>query len=557
MIKNLLSNFSPTKSFLFFVFLVFGYIQSFSQNISTIAGTGTQGFSADGTLATSANLNLPYSITVFKGTIYFVDRNNQRIRKIENNGTLKTVAGNGVGTFAGDGGLATDASLRNPYSIAFDTAGNMFIADFSSNRIRKVTPAGIISTIAGTGSASFSGDGGTATAATLNSPTGLCLDTSGNIYIADYGNNRIRKINKSGIISTVAGSSTSGFSGDGGLATAATLRNPYDVTADIAGNLYIADFLNHRIRKVTLDGIINTIAGSGATGNNNGGFGGDGGLATAAVLNAPARLIVDSFLNIYIADYGNHRIRKVANTTGFISTVAGNGSAAFAGDGAAATAASINTPIGLALDTLGNLLIADLNNHRIRKVTPTVLPLKLASFSAVAVSNAVHLSWITSNELNIASFIIQRSQNGIDFFDIGVVAANGNATSNTKYTFSDVNPINGKNYYRLKIVDEYKKKEFSTVLQFGFGVSNGKNLLKIYPNPATDFSQIQIVSDEATEAVLQIVDLSGKIVSSHKKSLSVGTNVFTMNSLSELQAGTYLVKAIINGKTITEKLHVR
>ena len=281
---------------------------------------------------------------------------------------IKTVAGNGSFVFSGDGGLATDAGLA-PGKVAVDSSGNIYITDHLNDCIRKVDTIGIITTVAGNGSPGFSGDGGLATNASLNHHSGVAVDNLGNIYIADQLNHRIRKVDTNGVITTIAGSGESGFNaggfgGDGGLATDASLNLPKDVAVDDAGNIYIADSSNHRIRKVDTSGIITTVAGS-----NFWGFYGDGGSATddRARLYLPSGVTVDSAGNIYIADTYNHRIRMV-DTSGIIATVAGNGIGWFSGDGGLATNASLYYPSGVAVDITGNIYIADSFNNRIRMV---------------------------------------------------------------------------------------------------------------------------------------------------------------------------------------------
>ena len=353
--------------------------------ISTVAGSGRLRFAGDAAPATSASLNWPMGVAVdAAGNLYIADYYNYRIRKVSPSGIISTAAGNGAYGFSGDGGPATSAALYDPSGVAADAAGNLYIADTFNQRIRKVSPSGIISTVAGWG---MGVDGSPATSAWLGIPSGVAVDAAGNLYIADSSDNRIRKVNPSGIISTVAGIVARGFSGDGGPATSAALNAPNGVAVDGAGNLYIADTDNHRIRRVSPSGIITTVAGNGTKG-----FSGDGGPATSAALDQPKGVAVDASGNLYIPDTNNSRIRKVS-PSGMISTVAGNGTQPFRGDGGPATAASLYLPCGVAVDAAGNLYIADTNNDRIRKVLASPPAFSLApaalTFSAPSGTPAV------------------------------------------------------------------------------------------------------------------------------------------------------------------------
>jgi sugar lactone lactonase YvrE len=330
--------------------------------ITTVAGNGTYGFEGDGGPATSALLSTPLGLTAVGGDLYFADSLNNLVRKITSTGVIITVAGNGELGFSGDDGPALAAQLNSPEGVAVDGDGNLFIADFGNQRIRKVSTTGVISTIAGNGSEGFGGDGGPATSAELFRPSGIAFDGAGNLLVADSGNSRIRQITPSGVIATVAGNGLADFSGDGGPATSAALKAPRRVASDSAGNLFIADSGNNRIRKIAPSGVISTVAGSGS-----GGFSGDGGPAPAAQLANPRDMAVTPDGNLFIADTGNRRVREVTSV-GTIATVAGNGSYGFSGDGGPASSAQLISPQGLALDPAGNLFISDSGNSRIRKV---------------------------------------------------------------------------------------------------------------------------------------------------------------------------------------------
>ncbi|EGX58200.1 hypothetical protein SZN_18986 [Streptomyces zinciresistens K42] len=309
-------------------------------------------------------MNRPYGIAVDStGTVYVADFSGHRVRRITTDGRITTVAGTGAAGFRGDGGPAVAAQLNGPREVAVDGAGAVYIADSNNHRIRKVTPDGKISTVAGTGAGGFRGDGGPATAAQLNLPLGVTVDGAGVLHVADYYNHRIRRITADGVISTVAGTGAAGFRGDGGPAATAQLNGPHGVALNAAGDLCIADLQNHRVRKVTADGVISTVAGTGAAG-----FGGDGGPAAAARLNSPVGVALDSAGTLYICDYGNHRVRKMT-ADGVISTVAGTGAAGYGGDGGPAASAQLNGPRKVAVDCVDSLYFTDHVNNRVRKVT--------------------------------------------------------------------------------------------------------------------------------------------------------------------------------------------
>ncbi|MFK0289922.1 RICIN domain-containing protein [Streptomyces sp. NPDC090442] len=274
---------------------------------------------------------------------------------------ISTCAGNGTPGFKGDNEPAVSAQLKNPYGIAVDSTGTLYFSDYANHRVRKVTTDGRISTVAGNGAAGNRGDNGPAASAQLNCPREVAVDSADAVYVADSGNHRVRKITADGKISTVAGTG-GGFSGDGGPATAAKLNLPMGVAVDSTGNLYVSEYHNNRVRKITADGTISTVVGDGTPG-----FKGDGGQATAAQLNRPHGVAVDGAGNLYVADAQNHRVRRVT-ADGEISTVAGTGTPGFSGDDGPATAAQLNVPVGVVVDSTGCLSISCYNNHRVRKV---------------------------------------------------------------------------------------------------------------------------------------------------------------------------------------------
>jgi sugar lactone lactonase YvrE len=264
--------------------------------------------------------------------------------------------------------------------VAVDESGNLFIADFF-NVVRKVSANGIITTVAGNGMSGFAGDGGPAVSAQLaTAPGGLAVDGSGNLFIADQGNNRVRKVSSNGIITTLAGTGVAGFSGDGGLATAAQLSQPEAVAVDASGNVYIADKANSRIRKVSPGGTITTFAGT-----TSGGFSGDGGLATSAQLEFPQGVAVDGSGNVFIADTSNNRVREVS-TKGIIVTVAGNGNSGYTGDCGPATSAQLSYPLDVAVDGSGNIFIADSDNNAVRRLQPSQSTLVCSAVDAASES---------------------------------------------------------------------------------------------------------------------------------------------------------------------------
>ena len=376
--------------------------------IATIAGTGVAGFSGDGKSALNAQLNFPYGLALdSSGNLYVADLGNQRVRRISPDGVISTVAGTGRKVSSPDGAAPLDTSLLSPRNVAVDSAGNLYIAEFEGHRVRKLTPDGKLSTIAGTGVAGWSGDGGRAAAAQINYPAGMAFDRAGALCFADSGNNVVRKLYADGTIGTIlgrnagttlyaplsvaidpagtlyvgdstfvvraftaagkwigyAGTGAPSFSGDGGSAASAALTSVNDLAADLFGNLFIADGV--RLRRVDPSGVIATVAGDGYAHSV-----GDGGPATLAQLFQPSALTLDSAGNLFIADSGTERIRQVLRD-GTATTLAGTGTPGRgAADGGPAGNVSLNTPMGVAMDSSGNVLLADTYNHRVLLVTP-------------------------------------------------------------------------------------------------------------------------------------------------------------------------------------------
>lgn len=337
--------------------------------ISTVAGTGQRIFSAGSGRATATPLVRPVALAIApSGEIYIADGN--RIRRIRPDGVLATFAGTGAQGDSGDGGQASSAELNTPQGLAVDSAGNVYIADTLNHRVRRVATDGIITTVAGTGQAGYAGDNDLATRARLNLPTGLAIGLQDSVLIADTGNNVVRLLGPSGIINTVAGTGEAGYRGDGDRARYAVLDGPAGIAFDEEGNLYIADTLNGRVREVRVDGSIETVAGTGVAG-----YGGDGGRAFAAELNVATNpfqgvgqsIAVDSRGNLFIADALNHRIRRV-DVRGMITTFAGGSTGANVGDGGRATDARLLAPLGVAVDPEGVVYVADGDDSRVRRI---------------------------------------------------------------------------------------------------------------------------------------------------------------------------------------------
>ena len=345
------------------LFFSFSLCVSAQGVITTLAGNGNMASSGDGGQATQASIGRVDSVAVDSmGNVYFTDESFHRVRKVDANGVINTVAGTGSAGYSGDGGQAVQALINTPTGVCVDSQNNIFVNDLSNRRVRKITPQGIITTVAGNGTLGSSGDGGPAIAAAFNIPIRCAVDKAGNLYIVDQGLHRVRRVDTNGNISNFAGNGMQGFSGDGGPAANAAMNNPTAAAFDAAGNLYITDQANQRIRRVDIGGMIQTIAGTGTAT-----YGGDGGPATMATFNFPGTPAIDSAGSIFIVDSTANRIRRIQGGT--INTVAGTGARGYGGDGGAPLQAMFADAFGIAIDAAGSIYVGDTANNRIRKIS--------------------------------------------------------------------------------------------------------------------------------------------------------------------------------------------
>ena len=339
-----------------------------AQTVSTLAGSGAEGRTND--IGTAASFYHPHGVAVdASGNVYVADASNHLIRKITSVGGVTTLAGS---DFSGiTNGIGTAASFINPHGVAVDASGNVYVVDFGNHLIRKITSAGVVTTLAGSGMSGSAN--GTGTAASFYYPYGVAVDGSGNVYVADTFNHLIRKITSAGVVTTLAGSGISGSTN--GIGTTASFDHPYGVAVDVSGNVYVADLSNNLIRMITSVGVVSTLAGSG--------LGYTNGTGTAASFNQPVGVAVDASGNVYVADYGNNLIRKITST-GVVTTLAGSGlSGNTNGTG---TTARFNGPDGVAVDAFGNVYVADVSNNLIRKITSATTNIADQKISSDALS---------------------------------------------------------------------------------------------------------------------------------------------------------------------------
>ncbi len=545
-----------------------------AQIITTIAGNGSGVYNGDNIPATQAQF-LPTAIATDRiGNLFISDLDNSIVRKIDRNGIITTVAGNGVRDFSGDGGLAINATLNYNWGIALDNALNLYIVDDGESRVRKVTINGIINTIAGIDTVNgggYNGDSILAINAQFDHPSCIALDAVGNIYIADQSR-RIRKININGFITTIAGTGVSGYSGDGGLAIIAEIGDPIGITADKTGNIYFTDIDNNIIRKVDKNGIITTVAGNGFAG-----YTGDGGLAKLATLNYPYGLAVANDGTLYIADTYNNVIRKV-DATGIITTVIGDGTAGFSGDGGLATNAKLNLPVALVFDNDNNLMIADYGNARIRKVTSSEIQISIRDksviegnrgrkFLAVPVilsekpEKIIRVKYTTQKNTAIAGSDYV-AQSGILVFPPGLkkiilpIQIKGDQIPEANETFSIVlsDPVNATIADSTAIITI--SDDDASALSAAQEADKTITAISLSPNPAQDKVKI-ILTGYSGNVILQLSSNDGRILQQQKLNVASAKLTQLQINVGSYANGTYLVTAIDEkGNRRTERLVV-
>ena len=535
-----------TRIGLTIVIVLFGYTVC-GQQISTVAGKDEPGFFGDGGLATDARLEGPWGVAVdVKGDVFIADDQNTRIRRVDAvTGIISTYAGTGVFGYNGDGFSAITAQLHNPRGICFDNSGGLLIADYGNHRIRRIdTSTNIITTVAGSGNQGFFGDGGSALQAQLDHPIAVSVDDIGNIYITDQRNHRIRKVDTNGIIYSIAGGGN--VLGDNGLATSAKLFYPNEVVVDKNGNIFIADGDHYRIRKVDSSGIITTIAGTGVWALDI-----YDGPALQVKIAKPFGLAIDFDGNILFSESTGQTIRKLDFATDSIKKIAGTGFFGYSGDGGDPLLAQLDGPSPLYLDTQGNIFFGEVGSNVVRKISGLTgsapLPIELLQFDVRCVDPGVELKWKTRTEINNDYFSIERSTDGENWETISVKEGAGNSNILLRYSCLDDNPGLGWNYYRLRQTDF--NGEFTLYSAQAVNcLRSAYPDLTLYPNPSKDM--VEIKSENRLIRSITFINQTGHRVS-HLQNLETLSLKLNLTSWSP---GVYSVLIDGEGFFRTERL---
>ncbi len=495
-----------------------------SQTITTICGTGTLGYSGNNGPAAAAAINGIAGQVSFdaNGNIYFADTYNHAIRRIDKNtGVITTVAGTGTVGFSGDGGAATLAQLNYPGGVTVDNNMNIYICDYGNHRIRKIAPSGTITTICGNGTASSTGDGSLAINATINGPSQICIDPTGNLFFGQYnGDDKIRKIATTGIITTYCGTGVNSNTGNGGSATLATCGQPYAITSDPSGNIYFAAYNGNnngaQVRKIDVNGTVTAFAGTGTQG-----YSGDGSLATAATMQRIMGISINNMGEMFISDNGDQRIRKVS-TNSIISTYAGTGAFGFGGDGGAAASATLNQPFGIA--SYGcNTYFIDTDGKRIRKISN-------GTASVTAVTGATN--YICVGE---SATLTANGANTYTWYP-GALVGNTIVVNPTVTTSYSVNATT--------TIGCYGSASISQSVSACVGIQErNSNATKygLYPNP--NQGTFHLVLESYGEVMIN--NANGQKIYSAK--LNAGTHYI---DLKETKAGIYFLQVYENGKKV-------